>query len=970
MRLLSVCAIALLTAQAAGASIKHKLNGFTITEHSDPVQRDLMQKHVTWDEKSLFINGERIMIFSGEVHLFRLPVPSLWIDLFQKIKALGFNTASVYFDWALLEGKPGDYRADGIFSPEPFFDAAKEAGIYIIVRPGPYINAEVSGGGFPGWLQRVNGTLRTPDKAYLEATDKYEIVGRELLVTHITNGGPVILYQPENEYSQACCGVKFPDGEYFQYVIDQARKAGIVVPMISNDAFAGGHNAPGTGIGEVDIYGHDSYPLQFDCFQAGAYDPWGGPGLAACAALVNHEFERVFYKNDLSFGVAILNLYMMFGGTNWGNLGHPGGYTSYDYGSPLTESRNITREKYSELKLIGNFMKSSPSYLLATPGNLTTGVYTDTAAVAVTPLIGDGTGSYFVVRHTDYRSQQSVSYRLRLPTSAGTLTVPQLDGTLTLSGRDSKVHVVDYNVSGINVLYSTAEVFTWKKFGNTKTLLLYGGPEEHHELAVSGRSDVKVIEGPQSGIASKQIGKATVIGWDVSSTRRIVQVGDLRVFLLDRNSAYDYWVPQLPAEGTSPGYSTQKNIASSIIVKAGYIVRTAYLKGSDLHLTADFNATTTVEVIGAPSNAKNLFINGKKTNKSVDKNGIWSTEVKYDAPKIALPTLKDLDWKYLDTLPELQSSYDDSTWPAADLKTKNTYRPLDTPTSLYSSDYGFHTGYLVYRGQFVANGDESEFFIQTQGGSAFGSAVWLNGTHLGSWAGLNKYKDYNATYKMPKLEPGKSYVIIVVVDTMGLDEDWTVGTDEMKNPRGILNYKLSGHDAVDVTWKLTGNLGGEDYVDKTRGPLNEGGLYAERQGYHLPQPPSKGWKSGSPFDGFSKPGIGFYSAAFDLDIPRGWDVPLYFNFANSTAPAYRVQLYVNGYQYGKYISNIGPQTSYPVPEGILNYRGTNWIAVSLWAMESEGAKLDIEMAKTTPVLTGMDEIKAAEQPKYQARGGY
>lgn len=176
----------------------------------------------------------------------------------------------------------------------------------------------------------------------------------------ITEGGPVILYQPENEYSGACCGVKFPDGPYMQYVEDQARKAGIVVPFLSNDAYAGGHNAPGTGEGEADIYGHDSYPLGFDCanpnvwpdgglptdfltkhlaqspstpyslvevcgqfaitlntdltllqFQAGAFDPWGGNGFDACAALVNHEFERVFYKNDFSFGIAFLNLYMV-----------------------------------------------------------------------------------------------------------------------------------------------------------------------------------------------------------------------------------------------------------------------------------------------------------------------------------------------------------------------------------------------------------------------------------------------------------------------------------------------------------------------------------------------------------------------------------------------------------------------------------------------------------------------------------
>ena len=131
-----------------------------------------LQDIVTWDEYSLFVHGERVVIFSGEVHPFRLPVPSLYLDVFQKIKALGFNTVSFYVDWALLEGKPGKFRADGIFDLEPFFEAATKAGIYLLARPGPYINAEVSGGGFPGWLQRVKGHLRTDSPDYLHATDK------------------------------------------------------------------------------------------------------------------------------------------------------------------------------------------------------------------------------------------------------------------------------------------------------------------------------------------------------------------------------------------------------------------------------------------------------------------------------------------------------------------------------------------------------------------------------------------------------------------------------------------------------------------------------------------------------------------------------------------------------------------------------------------------------------------------------
>ncbi|KAJ5147104.1 hypothetical protein N7526_000456 [Penicillium atrosanguineum] len=1010
MKLLSTWAVACLAAQGAGAALSHKLDGLTIREHPNAAKRALLQKYVTWDEHSLFIKGERIMLFSGEFHPFRLPVSTLYIDIFQKVKALGFNCVSCYVDWALVEGKPGEYRADGIFDLDPFFDAAKEAGIYLLARPGPYINAEVSGGGFPGWLQRINATLRTSDPEYLKATDNYmSHVSSTIAKAQITNGGPVILFQPENEYSGACCGYEdFPDAAYMQYVEDQARNAGIVVPLISNDASPSGHNVPGSGKGAVDIYGHDSYPLGFDCanpstwpsgdlptnfhqlhleqspttpyslveFQGGAFDPWGGSSFASCAELLNNEFERVFYKNDFSFGVAFMNLYMIFGGTNWGNLGHPGGYTSYDYGSVITESRNITREKYSELKLLGNFAKVSPSYLVATPGNATTSTYTSTADLTVTPLLGSNSSasSFFVIRHTDYSSQDSVGYKLRLPTSAGSLTIPQLGGSLTLSGRDSKIHVVDYDVAGTNILYSTAEVFTWKDFGNEKVLVVYGGPNEHHELAVSSKSSVSVVEGSSSGIISKQKGNAVVISWDVSSTRRIVKVGDLKIFLLDRNSAYNYWVPQVPASGATPGFASDENTSSSIIVKAGYLVRTAYLQGSDLHLTADFNATTSIEVIGAPSKAKNLVINGNKASVKVDKNGIWSTSVKYTAPKIDLPSLKNLKWKSLDTLPEIQNSYDDSLWTVASHESTNNNigSPLKTPTSLYSSDYGFHTGILIYRGYFVANGDEKTFFLETQGGTAFGSSVWINETHVGSWAGTSVDSSYNATYTLPSLKSGKSYVITVVVDNMGLDEDWTVGSDEMKDPRGILNYELSGHSANAITWKLTGNLGGEDYRDKVRGPLNEGGLYAERQGFHQPQPPTQKWKSSSPLDGLSNAGIRFYSTSFDLDLPKGWDVPLYFNFANSTSPpsTYRVQLYVNGYQYGKYVNNIGPQMSYPVPEGILNYQGTNWLALSLWAQGDDGAKLDsLELVSTTPVLTALSGIESVDQPKYKARSG-
>ena len=95
-----------------------------------------LQDIVTWDEHSIFVRGERIMLFSGEFHPYRLPSPGLWLDVLQKVKALGFSGVSFYVDWALQEGKEGSFSAEGVFDLQPFFDAATEAGIYLLARPG------------------------------------------------------------------------------------------------------------------------------------------------------------------------------------------------------------------------------------------------------------------------------------------------------------------------------------------------------------------------------------------------------------------------------------------------------------------------------------------------------------------------------------------------------------------------------------------------------------------------------------------------------------------------------------------------------------------------------------------------------------------------------------------------------------------------------------------------------------------
>jgi len=194
------------------------------------------------------------------------------------------------------------------------------------------------------------------------------------------------------------------------------------------------------------------------------------------------------------------------------------------------------------LKLEANFLKVSPAYLTASVGTGSTGQYTTSTSVFTTPLFGNGSATnFYIVRHSSFAEETSVTYKLSIATSKGTFTVPQLGGSLTLSARDSKWHVTDYDLGGTNLLYSTAEVFTWKKFDNKTVLVVYGGPGEVHELAVTSTNSANIVEG--ANVTTQNTNGTAILNWQTSSTRRIVQIGSLFVYILDRNSAYNYWVP-------------------------------------------------------------------------------------------------------------------------------------------------------------------------------------------------------------------------------------------------------------------------------------------------------------------------------------------------------------------------------------------------------------------------------------------
>ena len=102
---------------------------------------------VSFDARSLMIDGKRQIIWSGEFHPVRLPSPDLWRDILQKMKASGFNTVALYFAWGYHSPAPGIYDFSGIRDIDRLLTMAEEEGLYVITRAGPYVNAELTRGG-------------------------------------------------------------------------------------------------------------------------------------------------------------------------------------------------------------------------------------------------------------------------------------------------------------------------------------------------------------------------------------------------------------------------------------------------------------------------------------------------------------------------------------------------------------------------------------------------------------------------------------------------------------------------------------------------------------------------------------------------------------------------------------------------------------------------------------------------------
>jgi len=319
--------------------------------------------------EEFLLDGKPFQIISGEIHPGRVP-EEYWRHRIRMAKAMGCNTISAYLFWNYHESEEGiyDFRT-GNRDISGFIATAAEEGMWVIVRPGPYVCAEWEFGGLPPYLLRTPGIkVRCMDPVYMKAVERYISRLADVLRPHlITNGGPVLMIQIENEY-----GSYGNDREYMKELKNIWVKNDIAVPFFTGDGpttyMLEAGTLPGCAVGldsgssekdfelarrmnpGVPVFSSETYP--------GWLTHWGEAWARPDTADLLREVKFLM-DNRKSF-----NFYVIHGGTNFGftagansgGKGYEPDLTSYDYDAPIDEQGRATPKYMALRKLIGSYL--------------------------------------------------------------------------------------------------------------------------------------------------------------------------------------------------------------------------------------------------------------------------------------------------------------------------------------------------------------------------------------------------------------------------------------------------------------------------------------------------------------------------------------------------------------------------------------------------------------------------------------
>ena len=349
------------------------------------------QKKISFEIKDgdFYLNGKATPIYSGEMHYSRIP-HEYWRHRLQMMKGMGLNTVATYVFWNWHETEPGKWDFEGDKNLAEYIKIAGEEDMMVILRPGPYVCAEWEFGGYPWWLQNIEGMeIRRDNEQFLKHTKLYiERLFKEVGHLQCTNGGPIIMVQCENEFGSYVSQRKdIPLEEHRAYnakIKQQLADAGFNVPLFTSDGswlFEGG-STPGalpTANGENNIenlkkvvneYHDGKGPYMVAEFYPGWLSHWAEPFPQISASRIAKQTEE-YIKNNVSF-----NFYMVHGGTNFAFTAGANydkrrdiqpDLTSYDYDAPISEAGWVTAKYDSIRNVMKKYVKNIPDAPTAIP---------------------------------------------------------------------------------------------------------------------------------------------------------------------------------------------------------------------------------------------------------------------------------------------------------------------------------------------------------------------------------------------------------------------------------------------------------------------------------------------------------------------------------------------------------------------------------------------------------------------------
>jgi hypothetical protein len=318
------------------------------------------------------------------MHYFRLPHQDLWRDRLQKLKAGGYNTVDIYFNWAYHEKSKGVWDFSGPRNITRLLEYCAELDLMLIARPGPYINAELACGGLPTWLIFDEAVIPRHRKnnahhwcqAYQDAVDTWY----NTVIPYFKDYPKLLMVQVENEYATDDL-----EPEYLDRLIHLVRAHGITAPTMHNDFYAGGLYEE-----KVDIYAIDNYaittfddewehaphtfsvidhmekdlrpnfcenrPLMIAELQAGWFAGWYGAPYSVIHQKLGRKAIGTATRSFLAQGGTVFNHYLAIGGTNSGYLGATDVCNSYDFAAPITET-GLPSVRFYEAKRINQLLQ-------------------------------------------------------------------------------------------------------------------------------------------------------------------------------------------------------------------------------------------------------------------------------------------------------------------------------------------------------------------------------------------------------------------------------------------------------------------------------------------------------------------------------------------------------------------------------------------------------------------------------------